>query len=163
MVKAETEHSTSTYKIKYRGYFDPNELIVFIRKWVLENHYSFSETKHKASSSSISIEVEGSRKLNEYVKYKINISTDADDIKQIELIKEGKKIKTYEGKLIMTICGTMNLDWQKRFNKSQILQFLQDFFHKYIIKEKVEDEWISPLENNAISLRNDLRKLLNIN
>jgi len=156
MVSAKTKFPLESLKIKYNGLFDFGELINFLRSWMKNEYYIFVESKHKYRPDEKEVEMIGFRKLDEYVKYTISILVLAEDVKDVEIIKEGKKLNTNEGKVIITFNGVMDLDWQKQF-QGRFWVFLQDFYHKYIIKNKIENEWLDPFEKDLFRFRNDVK------
>lgn len=84
----------------------------------------------------------------------------AEEISEVEIVKEGQKIKTQKGRIKVTVHGTMNLDWQKRFAGNKFLQYIQDFYHRYIIKEKIEDVWQDHLMLKAVTLKSKIQEKL---
>ncbi|MDP3966516.1 MAG: hypothetical protein Q8Q04_03220 [archaeon] len=157
-MEAKTEYKLETLKVKYAGFFNFGEIIAFIKKWLQNEYYVVLEQKHKYKPKSQEVEFIGFRKLNEYVKYAVEITIKSEETKEVELVKEGKKLNTQEGKLVITLNGSMDLDWQKRFKGQKFLTFLQDFYHKYIIKQKIEEEWMGPFEKKVMQLRDDVKE-----
>ena len=100
--------------------------------------------------------MKGDRKVNEYVKEIIEVAIRVWEMKDIEIIKDGQKIKTNEGKIAIEIGGNLSLDWQKRFKGNKFLQNLQDFFHKFIIRKDIGDQW----EDNLLFKVMELTKLI---
>jgi len=141
----QTEFGTPTANIKSKGFFIWKDVLATIKDWLDSEYYDFLETKHKYKPDEREVEIVGERKLNEYVKYKINIALLAQGLKDVEVIKEGKKITMQEGRIKIEVTGNMTLDWQKRFGGNAFLQAVQDFYHKYIIKQKIETEWLDHL------------------
>lgn len=141
----QTEFNTPLTVIKSKGYFVWKDLLMNVKKWYESEYYDFAETKHKYKPEEREVEVSGDRKLNEYVKYRIKVAMGVSGLKDVELIKEGKKINVQEGRVTVHISGTMFLDWQSRFKGNKFLQAIQDFYHKYIIKQKIESEWLDHL------------------
>ncbi len=157
-MEAKTEYKVDTLKVKYAGFFNFGEVISFIKKWLQEEYYVVLEQKHKYKPKKQEVEFMGFRKLNEYVKYTIEVIVVADEVKEVEVVKEGKKLNMQEGKLLLTLNGTMDLDWQKRFKGQKFLTFIQDFYHKYIIKQKIEDVWMDPFEKKVMQLRDEVKE-----
>lgn len=161
MVKPFMLEFESPYLIyRHNGFFNFSKLIKMIRSWFLSEFYLFFETKHKYKPEESEVEVYGKRKLNEYVQYIIYVELKAEDVQEVEIIKEGKKIKTQQGRLKVFVHGTMNLDWQKRFAGSKVLQYIQDFYHRYIIKQKIEDVWIDHMMMKMVALKLKIQEAL---
>lgn len=160
MVKAETEYKVETLKIKYNGFFNFGELVKFFKSWLKKNYYIVVEKKHKFEPSEQEVEFLGFRKPNDYVIYSIEVNAKTEDVKEVEIIKEGKKLNMQQGKLLITFNGKMKLDWQKRFKNHKFLTLLQDFYHKYIIREKIEDEWFDSFEKKYFEFRAEVKKII---
>ncbi len=141
----QTEFNLPLTVIKSKGYFIWKDLLMNIKKWFESEYYLFGETKHKYKPDEREVDVIGDRKLNEYVRYKIAVGIKVMGLKDVELIKDGKKITMQEGRVNINIAGTMLLDWQARFKGNKFLQAVQDFYHKYVIKQKIESEWLDHL------------------
>ncbi len=154
------EWTTPPLVYKHKGFLNIPELVKFVRGWLSSELYLFFETKHVHKSDEDEIEVYGKRKLNEYVQYTLYVEMKAEEISEVEIVKEGQKIKTQKGRIKVTVHGTMNLDWQKRFAGNKFLQYIQDFYHRYIIKEKIEDVWQDHLMLKAVTLKSKIQEKL---
>ncbi|MEK6857712.1 MAG: hypothetical protein AABX39_03950, partial [Nanoarchaeota archaeon] len=118
------EWTTPPLVYKHKGFLNIPELVKFVRGWLSSELYLFFETKHVHKSDEDEIEVYGKRKLNEYVQYTLYVEMKAEEISEVEIVKEGQKIKTQKGRIKVTVHGTMNLDWQKRFAGNKFLQYI---------------------------------------
>lgn len=156
----QTEFNTPLTMIRTKGFFVWKDLLTTVKGWFDSEYYDFLETKHKYKPEERDVEVVGERKLNDYVKYKIGVSMSVAGLKDVELIREGKKVNVQEGRVTVQISGTMILDWQKRFGGSTFLQAIQDFYHKYIIKQKIESEWFDHLFFKISQLSRTVNKAL---
>ena len=149
--------------IKHKGYFDISKLLQSIRKWFLDRDYDFHFTKHKFKIPSPAgveqeIELHGERKINEYVKFNIKLFMRFFDLKEVELVKEGQKIKTNSGRVAIEISASMIFDYENRFGGSKFVQAAQDFYHKFVIKRTIEEEWEDQLFMKMIDLMKLMRK-----
>ncbi len=146
--------------VKFRGIFNFSEVMQSIKNWFKSYDYEFAEPTHKWKVPSEGVEAEikmsGDRKMNEYVKYYINVSIRTWDMKDVEVIKDGQKTKLQEGKISIDIDGKLELDWQNRFSGNKFLQNLQDFYHKFIIKQDIGDRW----EDDLLIKVMDLTKII---
>ena len=126
--------------IKYDGIFDLDKLYMVIQQWIIDQGFYFEEAtvKHKVPSpagAEKDYDFTGWRKINEYVKFHIRAYIKAYTLKDIEVIKEGKKRKLTKARLKIYIMGEVELDYNDRFEKNRFLLSLRAFYHKYIIKE----------------------------
>lgn len=141
-----------TYLIKHRGFFDQGAVVKAIQDWFNKKDYYIDTNFFKHSGSSYYIEMSGGRKVTEYVKFKIHVLITIDGLKNVEIIKEGKKVKTNEGHFHCTIKNETEYDWQGRFKGNKFLQGLGDFLQKYILKYKIKDYWASKATGEVNSL-----------
>ena len=150
-----------TIRIKHKGIFDINDILQGIKDFLEDDYFKFHFPQHKfkiptPKGGEHKLKMYGERKVNEYVKYKINLYIRVFDYTEIEVIKEGKKVKMFNGRLYAEVSGDLILDFEKRFGGSAFLQGLQDFFHKYVIRRKIEDYW----EDDIILKMVNLGKLI---
>ncbi len=150
--------------VKHRGLFSYAELINIIRNWFRDYDYKFHEPKHQwkvpPEGVEIEIKIKGDRNVNEYVKYHIEIFLRVYDMKDVEVVKEGQKVKMQDGKVTVEITGKLELDWQNRFGGNKFLQGLQDFLHQFIIKQDIGDHWEDDLLYKLMDLTKVIRSTL---
>ena len=159
--KPKTEIDIPTMNVKLKGIFNFAVVMQSIKDWFDDNSYKFEEPTHKWKTGDgieIDIKIKGDRKINEYVKENIELSVRTWDMKEIEIIKDGQKTKTNEGRIAIEIGGKLNLDWQKRFSGNKFLQNLQDFFHKFIIRKDIGDQWEDNLLFKIIELTKTIQE-----
>jgi len=147
--------------IKHKGYFDFNNLLQDIKSWFDENDYDFSAPKHKHKASEEEVKFEGERKITGYIKFVLTVAMRIWEFKEVEVIKEGKKVKANYGRVALEFTPAYVLDYEERIKKGGLLQELQDFYHKYIIKRKIEDYWEDELMRQASGLISVIKKDLN--
>jgi hypothetical protein len=131
-----------TSRLKFKGIMDYPGLFKVIRRWYVDQGYEFHQDtlKHKLPSPAgyaQEIKISGWKKVNEYSKFNIKIYMHVFDIKEVEVVKEGKKTKLQHVRLQMEITPSVDVDYASRFGGSRLLQELQDFFLKYVYKEEI--------------------------
>ena len=134
--------------IKHRGFFNLDKVLKTITDWYknedFDEEFNITDYKYKIPSPSgaeYEIRISGKKKVTGYVMYEIRVILWVFDLREVELIKDGEKIKTNEGRIIVEIYPELHLDWQNRFGGNKFLQRLQEFYHDYIIKYKIKDYW----------------------
>ncbi len=133
--------------IKQRGFFNLEKVLKTITDWFREEDFEdfdITDYKYKIPSpagAEYEIRIDGKKKVTGYVMYQIKVILWVFDLRDVELIKNGEKIKTNEGRISIEITPILVLDWQKRFEGSKFLQRLQDFYQNYIIRYKLSDYW----------------------
>ncbi len=142
--------------IKYKGLFNYSGFLQGIRGWFSSNDYLWQEdlNKYRASSDGGEHEVKmvGERKINEYIKYKISVWIRAWNIKEVEVIQHGEKVKMTDARVYIEIDTSYDTDYQELFEKNAFLKGLRDFYEKKIIKRIIGDHWEDNLVLKLISL-----------
>jgi len=133
--------------IKHRGFFNYSELLQAIRKWYIDDDYDmlnipmYKQKFPSATGVEHEFKMHGEKKVTEYVKFHMVIFVRVYDLRDVEIIRDGKKVKLQEGKVQVEVSPVLDLDWQKRFGGSKFLQALEEFYRKYIIKYTIVDYW----------------------
>ncbi len=132
--------------IKYRGVFDFDGLYRMMVDWFENQGYEFQETtyKHKVPSPMGAEQELGWfawRKVNAYVKYWVKISFHIWDMKEVEVIRDGKKKKMLSARMHIEFSGYVELDWQKTFSGNKFLVALQDWMNKYVLHKTITGTW----------------------
>ena len=154
--------------IKKVGLIDLDGLYKTMHKWFYDNNYVFEEpTSRIRPGTAAGVEYEFKwkcwRKVSGYVKYHLNVWIYLWDAKDIEVVKEGKKIKLTKCRLQIEIDGFMELDWTKRFSKTKLGMFLFWFYNMYILKEeRVLSLWWDELYYRAYKLQTIVKEYLDM-
>ena len=130
-------------RIKFEGLFDIEGLYKFMRDWLSTRHFIFTESKYKhklPSPLGAEIELEWSawRKETEFVRYWIIINFHFWDMTEVEVIREGKKVKRNKARFEIVFGGDLEMDYQGRFEKTPFLKTLEQFYYKFIFTQNKE-------------------------
>jgi hypothetical protein len=133
-------------RLKYRGIFDLDGFLRTVRQWMIDRGYEFHEknVKYKVPSpagAELEMEWEAWLKVTAYVKFWIKVGYHMFDVKEVEVIKDGKKQKLTSARMLMEIWGQVDLDYTNRFKGSRFAEALQDFYHKYVIRKDLDNIW----------------------
>ena len=112
-----------------------------MQRWFYDNLYYFDEpTSRIRPGTATGIEYEFKwkawRKVNEYVQYNIKVFFHIFDAQDIEVIKDGKKVKLTKCRLKIEIDGDMEMDYTGMFGKSRFGQMLYNVYSLFILKEE---------------------------
>lgn len=138
--------------IKHRGNFDFDKVCQDIKSWCDNEGYEFHATKHKHKKGEEELKFRGERNITGYIKFYIHLLIRIREMKDVEVIKDGNKVKMQNGLIAFNITPAYKLDYENRFGKNKWLIAIQDFYHKYIIKRKLEDYWEDELFIQASDL-----------
>jgi hypothetical protein len=164
------EEPTNKLTIKFNGIFDFNGLYKVAHDWIVNQNYYFEEKlyKHKVptpAGAEQDIMWEGWRKVNEYVRYWINVYIKLFDLKEIEVIKEGKKKKLYKARMFIEISGKVELDYSNRFGNSLFGIMLRNFMHKHVWKYtegRISSIWGDELYYRTLKLHQVIKEFLDM-
>lgn len=153
--------------IRYKGIFDMEGLYRLIVQWLKSRRYWFHETtyKHKIPSPLGAEEEIGfwaERKIDEYYKYEMRVAFHLWNMQEVEVIRNGKKVKLINARLEIVIGATMTMDYQGRFDKSPFYKNLRDFYHKYIIKDRLEFIYYDTLHYRMAKLQAVIKDYLDM-
>lgn len=156
--------------VKHRGFFDYSKLLQAIRQWYVDNEFdnfdigSYKQKFPTATGTEHEAEMSGSKRVTDYFKIKIEIFMRVYNLRDIEIIQDGKKLKLQEGQVQIEVRPAYDLDWQKKFQGKgkwgDFLKALQEFYHKYIIKYKIGDYWEDMVMMKAGELVNVIKDAL---
>lgn len=132
--------------IRYTGIFDFDGLYKAMVGWLKARRYWFFEDtyKHKPGGpfgKELEIKWIAKKKVTEFYDTSMTINIHIWDLKDVEVIKEGKKIKLQKARMEIRFDADITLDYQKQWEKSSWTQALFTFYRKYIIKQEWESLW----------------------
>ena len=140
MAEKETLFSS---KMKHEGIFSFRELYKFCYDWLTEEtDLLLQETKYieklKGDSKEIDVEWKGFTKLTDYFRFDMKVEFKVLRLKEIEIVQDGKKIKTNEGVVEMKVKGILVRDWQGKFEASGFQKFIRAIYEKWLIPTRID-------------------------
>ncbi len=124
--------------IAYKGLFDLTELYKLIDFYFMEKGYTKHELKNyetvMPSGKTLHIEKEPYKKITDYAKYIIKTYIDGQDIQDVEVEKDGVILKMNQGEVKVAIIGTMETDYEKRWEAKPIFFFLRGLFDRFVFR-----------------------------
>ena len=129
-------------KTKYQGIMDFQEFYKFCYNWlvdevalnVIEEKYS---EKIVGDAKNIDIIWVGTKKITDYFKEEIKVTFQILGLTKIEIIKEGKKIKTNNGSVEVKTKGTLIRDYEGKFETTSSKKFLRSIYEKWVIPSRI--------------------------
>ncbi len=151
--------------IKFIGIFNLPGMMRTMRNWIVNQGYEFHEKglKHKVPTPA-GAEQEfgwwGWRKVNDYVKYHIDIYIHIWELHDVEVVREGKKQKLQNARVQIEITGRCELDWSNRFGGSRFLLALADFYDNYIVRRNIDLVYTDQLYYRLYKLQKVVKEFL---
>jgi len=151
--------------IKYKGIFDFDKFYKMVYSWMMGNNYYFEEPsyKHKVPSefgAEDEVEIKGWIKVNSYVRYWIFVTWHTWDQKEVEVIKEGKKVMLTKARIWIELKNKVELDYDDYFGKSKFTEALRTFLNKIVLKSRIENVYTDELHYRMLKLHNLIKEYL---
>lgn len=160
-MKIEEKYVVNKMIVKHRGFYDQSKVIKAIFDWFKQNDFFFEVKKYKLTGLTLKYTFQGDKKVTEYLKWWMKCFLIVFQLEEVEIIKEGKKIKTNHGKFHAEIIGELEIDWQKRYReKGKFLTLIGDFLREYVLRYKIKDMWEDELALKVEELANVIKKSL---
>jgi hypothetical protein len=141
---AEKEQVFSS-KIKFDGLLNFPEFYKFCYRWLNEEkgfdnlgEESYKE-KIKGDEKEIEADWKGSSKVTDYFKFEIKVSFKVLGLKDVEVVKDGVKIKINKGSIELKIKGTLIRDYNGKFEQSASQKFMRSIYEKWIIPARIDE------------------------
>ena len=141
-----------TIFVKHKGNFDFDMVCQKIKSWYDGKGYEFHAAKHKHKLGEEELKYHGELKATGYIRFFIHLLIRIREMKDVEIIKDGQKTRMQNGLIAFDIVPSYELDYENRFGGNKWLKAIQDFYHKYVIKRKIEDYWEDELALHANEL-----------
>ena len=144
-------------KVKHVGIFGFKELYEFCYNWVMTEiePANFDEKVYSekviGDGKNIDIEWEFEKILGPYFKYEVKLIFKTIMMKDVEINRDGKKIKTNNGEIGVEVTGTLVHDYANKFEDGAWKAW-RTIYEKWIIPGRIE-----ALEGKTIS---DLDEIL---
>lgn len=141
MSESETIFSS---KVKYNGIFPFSDFYRFCYDFLEDelgldiSEDTYSE-KLSGDSKNIDIKWTGTRKVTDYFKYKIKVSFRILGLTNVEMVKDGVKIKSNKGGVEIKIKGDLIRDYQGKFEINAFNKFLRSIYEKWVIPSRIDE------------------------
>lgn len=150
--------------IRYKGLFDLNDILKFLRGWMEDRNYSFYERKYKKKPDlkgfKYDITIESDKRINAYVKWFLIVRILVHDVEEKEVIENGVKKMKYLGRMKMKFDVRMQLDpdsrWEKPFFKKLEKFFVWDLSGP--ARWEMEMLWWDELYYDMYQMKEDLSR-----
>jgi len=137
----ETDKITEN-KIKRDGIFDFKELYRFCYTWLADDEYLMVEKNYtekvKGDAKEIEIYWEAKKKISDYFRILLKISWRILNMVEVEVQKDGKKIKMQKGLVEIKTTGSLQKDYEHRWEDRPLFKFLRGVYDKYIIRGRID-------------------------
>jgi hypothetical protein len=131
-------------KVKYNGIVDFPEFYKFCYDWLdQEVELDVAEEKYQEKISgdakNIDIEWMGVRKVTDYFRFDVKITFQVLGLTKLEIVQDGRKIKTNKGSVEIKIKGILVKDYEGKFEVNATRKFMRGVYEKWVIPSRVEE------------------------
>ena len=131
--------------LKYKGVFDFGALYKMVRSWFAEREFDFEEGRYKHKEKDVGAEIElnwyAYRSVTEFFQERIDMHFHMWDIKEVEIIKNGKKKKVFKGRLMVEVKGIVELDYNNQFEGSYAREKWRTFLADFVYRREIDTIW----------------------
>ena len=151
--------------LKYKGVFDFDGLTTFVINWLKKRRYNIDEVKHKNKMScphgfEIEWNIKAWRKIDDYYKHHILVKYHLWDAHMVDAVKDGKKVKLWSARMEIKTVFDVECDYNNRWETSQFMEKLRNFYNEYIIKKEIIINHMDPLYYKTLELHTEMKKFL---
>lgn len=135
---AERKIIVDKLRLTYEGLFSVSELFKLVDTYFREKGYDKREKmnfeKVTPTGKFINLEIQPWKKFTDYVKCEVEMRLVMSDLKEVEVEREGVKIKLNQGKVQIVFDGWLTTDYENRWEGKPFFYFLRTIFDKYIYR-----------------------------
>lgn len=151
--------------LDYEGIFDAKELLKMIDDFFRERGYDKRELRNvelvKPTGKNIEIILMPWKGITDYAKYEIKIRIFMDNLKEIEVKKDGAKLKLNQGKVRFLFDSFLTTDVEGRWEGKPIFFFIRTMFDKYFFRSYTS-KWEEALVEHTKELHTQIKSFLNL-
>jgi len=129
-------------KVKFDGIFNFGEIYKFVYTMLGDYEYKIEEKVYSEKSKPTGKEIEivwmTKRKISDYFRFRINVTWLILGMSDVEVQKDGAKVKLNKGNLEIKFTTYLEKDYEQRWENNSIVKFMRGIYDKYIIKSRIE-------------------------
>ena len=152
-------------RLEYQGLFDAKAVLQTMDAWTKDKRYWLIEKRHgeatKPEGKYIDMEYEPFKKFTDYAKSIIKIRAQFNDVKDVVIERDGRKVKLQDGKIIIILDGILETDYEHRWEGKPIFYVLRTIFEKYVYTPFISG-FERGVKEDVMSLKNNLKAFLNL-
>ncbi|MBW2988674.1 hypothetical protein DRJ48_05070 [Candidatus Woesearchaeota archaeon] len=163
-----------TLTVQYRDVFLFKTLYFMIYEWLMDNGYHDEDGGEKRLEKHYEEHRHGDLRHyriwwrpfripanSGFVKYHLDIDYLGLAIQQVEIMREGRRIKAQSGEINVFINGWIEVDFQEYFKKNFIMRYFEDTFKTRWMKKNLEGHK-AELKRDAFRLHGVVKKFFDL-
>jgi hypothetical protein len=154
--------------VRYKGVFDFEGLYRMMHAWIINKRFLFHEDRYKDKvytpfGNELEIDWSAEKKVTEFVKEYVEIKFHLWDFAEVEVMKDGKKMKMTKSRMEIRLDVKMELDYTGRFAKGKPWEAkLGEFYMHKIIYWDWRIKYADALTYSLYDLHAKIKKFLNL-
>lgn len=150
-------------KLKHKGFFNFQDFYNFCYGWLRDEGYDVIESEYNekitAGGKEIVLKWKAIKKVTDYFRNVIEINWRIIGLQDAEVERDGKKEKTNKGDLEMKFKGTLERDWEHRWESTPTYKFMRSIYDKYIVKSTT-DQWEDKVIEKCVGFVDQIKAYL---
>ena len=130
-------------RIKRTGVFDLKHLYTMIYNHLADLGYHMNEKSYSEKGGKYGKEVRffwnPYKKVTDYFRFDLDLKFLIVNLKEMEIVREGKKIRMNTGGIDIKITGYLSTDWKKKWDSSWFNNMLRKIYDDYIIRARIDE------------------------
>ena len=151
--------------LEYNGLFDCNELYRLIDAYLAEKKYDKFEKRNieqvTPSGKHIELELNPWKTVTDYTKLWMKITILMTNVKEVEVEKDGVKVKLNQGNVHIVFDGYVETDKENKWEGTPLFMFFRTIVDKYVIKRYVQS-WENEITEDIMHLHAQIKGFLNL-
>ncbi|MBI4448825.1 hypothetical protein HY641_02240 [Candidatus Woesearchaeota archaeon] len=162
---AETETIVEDRKITYEGLFSVSDLYRLIDEYFAKIGYDKVEVKNvevvKPEGKFIEIRLEPYKTITDYVRYVVSVRIICSEIKEVEIKRDGHKLRLNSGKAQIIVNGYLLTDWEGKWESKPVYYVLRALMNKYVF-QPITGKYKGEIAQNCEQLVSNIKAFLNL-
>lgn len=154
--------------IRFKGVFDYDGMYKMMHAWLISKRFMFHENKYKDKvatpfGNEIEIAWAAEKKVTEFIKEHIKVEFHLWDYAEVEIIKDGKKLKMGKARMEIKFFAFLEFDYSEKFRKgNDFTKNLGKFYVEHVIYWDWRIRYATPLEYSVYDFHAKVKKYLNM-
>ena len=161
----ETKIVVDGLTLSYEGLFSATEFYMMIDRFFRDHMYDKRETQNlekvEPQGKYIELELQPYRKMSDYIRFVIRMRLRMFNVTEVEIEKDGHKVKLNKGRVNMVFDGFLETDYEGRWEGKPSYVFIRTVFDKFIYKMYTQ-KFEAQLTEDVNTLYNQLKAFLNL-
>lgn len=152
--------------LRFSGIFDFDGLYKLMVNWFMDRNFDFVEPLYKDkpmdNGREVEIEWRAFKKIDPLYQYQVDVYFHLWEVSAVDVILEGEKKMLTKAKMEIQIKGSINIDYENRWSRSEFRKKLFGFYMNYIIGKKFELFVLDPFYYRMYDLHTLVKDFLNM-